>query len=446
MDAFAKVHGRKPTAADAAATGDECISARFAAKDSLRGRLLGEIPLMRKRLRRPAHRIGTAADDAGDDAPTGSALQQKGPVMNANQPALSREEASARVQSAFEYRKLKLQDLLQRKTAAAQGAAAAAPPPPTQTAPPPATKPQSTGASAALVGVGGNLRAKEALMKAMQYKKARAAEATAGPAVAPRATAPSRTAIKMVAVEGRTIGGVSYDVDASAAAAGESACVQTGSAHVTSYRNLPAQGDDDGLAASAASAASSDAAAGARGPAAATKASTVPAAPLPEARPDAGVRADRDVKAAPGDARTQSPAPAAVSGRLADKISADSLAALGALAADVQSEEGAVGVLLELRAKQAAATAAMAHAAATNAAANVERADCCSDSSASVDSSADAPVGQRPAGRRLLAATEAAKAEAANAVRDFEIARQRAKGLLQQSESTPWIARALSTL
>ena len=438
--AFAQLHGRKPTQADAAATGDACIADRFTAMDMLKGRLIGEIPVMRKRL---AHRIG--ADEGAEDAPAPPGLQQKGPIMNSNQPALSREEASARVQSAFEYRKRKLEALLQRKAAAAQKAAM--PPaqnaevPPSQAttaASPPAATRASPATGAVLAGAGGNQRAKDALMKAMKYKKARAAEACNEPASAPQAARP-RNAIKLVAVEGRMIGGVSYDVDASAAAAGESACVQTASARVTSYRNLPAGGDEDGLAASAASAASSYAAAPFQ------RASAVPAAAptsLPQAPADAGPPAAEAEQAAESSARPPSPAPATVSGRLAGAISADLLAALGALAADVQSEEGAMGVLLELRAKQAAATAAMAYAAATNAAASVEVAGSSSvseKSSTETESACKESASERPA-RRL------AMAEAARAMRDFEVARQRAKGLLQRSESTPWLARALSAL
>ena len=95
----------------------------------------------------------------------------------------------------------------------------------------------------------GSGRAKAALLRAAQYKKR---QLSGSDAEGPQAGQDSKNAIKLVEVQGKTIGGVSYEhVDASAAAAGESKLIETGSMPVRTYRQA---WENDGLAAFADSA------------------------------------------------------------------------------------------------------------------------------------------------------------------------------------------------
>ena len=85
-DAFEQVHNRRPHAADAAATGVPDLAQRFSDYELLRERLMAGIPIMRDSM--------TAAEASRQDEP-----------MNSNQGALSKTEASVRVQAALAYKK-----------------------------------------------------------------------------------------------------------------------------------------------------------------------------------------------------------------------------------------------------------------------------------------------------------------------------------------------------
>ena len=161
-------------------------------------------------------------------------------IMNSNRGVLSRGEASQRVSAAFEYRKRRLQQNEAEADVAGMapggGVAGTGEAGGANEAEADGLQRLASAASRTAMSRGGaNARAKSALMAALKYKQQK--QAGGGGA---DGSASSRLAMKLVPVEGRTIGGVNYGdaADASSAKAGESAYVQSGSMPVQSYRDF----------------------------------------------------------------------------------------------------------------------------------------------------------------------------------------------------------------
>jgi hypothetical protein len=442
----------------------------------LREQLLGEIPLMRATLAR-ARKQQQAAAKTVNGPPARAAGGVPRPVLNSNNPALSKEEASMRFQSALEYRRRNIEaaarapvpavpssnEARRKEEPVPGGVDAAAQPEVRQKC---ALDTSSMAANLVLMGGHTNERAKAALLKALEYKQGR--RKGAGAAEVPA----RRNAIRMTPVEGRSIGGVVYDGDASKAAAGKSSFIKVGRP-VSSYRSFLADEPDllapnsrsrdaDGTASPAAvSAAVGDKSqaecSSCESNSPVVKALECGSGGLQAARgiigePQQNVSSKRDYS--PSDrssghrsvdvAASNSDAPVTISGTLADRIGTSTLAALVAVAASVHSQEGAMSVLLDLRAKQAAATAATTHAAAmaavTDLAGSFQSQKCKSKGT----TRSLIPAGEGD--DKLWDAAKTARAAARTTMKEFDIARQRAKVLLERVGNKPWIERAVASL
>lgn len=218
LDAFEKQHGYRPSAADVSAAGDEKIWDLYQKYQNHRDSLMVEIPAMRAAMSKGGSRSSASA----------ATLDKSGSSFNSNRIQTSNADAASRLEAARQYKKKQ-----EATTGAAAGGVA------------------SRGNSAMLrmmglrakasAGKGSDTsRAKAAVLKALEYKQKQGAEkASAGN----RRTGTAGSAVRLVAVEGKAIGGVDYSsVDASQAAAGESQHIKAGSP-VQSYRRLS---EDDG--------------------------------------------------------------------------------------------------------------------------------------------------------------------------------------------------------
>jgi hypothetical protein len=458
VDAFEQHHRRKPVLADANATGIRWLASRFASMQVLREQLLGEIPLMRSMLAKQKQQRADRPSMASNSSHTRAAVAQR-PVLNSNNPSLSPKEASTRFQSALEYRRRRVE------------AAAKLPTPITRSTDMHEKVQEgnlldtsSLAANLILKGGRTNERAKTALLKAIEYKQGR--RQSAGKAE-PRG---SQNAVCMTPVEDRSIGGITYDGDASKAAPGESSFIQVGSRHVRSYRSFLTDDKPDLLAPCSQADGADHSASLASASGSACKdlhKEEGQVWSVPESRQ--GHRHTEQVDQSCGDdnsshtggsSRCQTgdvsalhgDAPVTISGTLAGRIGTSTLAALVAVAASVHSQEGAVSVLLDLRAKQAAATAAMTHAAAIAA---------MTDMAGAKGAKGDEPAKRKrraksspdnlfltaqPKDDKVWVAAKTARAAARTAMKEFDVARQRAKVLLHRLGHKPWVERAVASL
>eukprot|EP00892_Ulva_mutabilis_P009996 jgi/Ulvmu1/7369/UM036_0029.1 len=220
IEAFQAEHGRKPSLQDALDSRDAHVAENFKRYQVQKDGLSSEIPSMRDALIGHSKRASHAK----------STRQHRGVGYNGNAGPLSAGEATARVQAAMNYRKRHHDSSgavnTDNASGSCQGSTAGRP----QDA---AARVLGMQAKMGGSGSGASTRAKAALVKALQYKQSR----TALPA---HETGPGlrRSAVQLVSVEGKAIGGVDYsDIDACAAAPGESHLIHAGHMPVTSYRN-----------------------------------------------------------------------------------------------------------------------------------------------------------------------------------------------------------------
>lgn len=227
IDAFQAKHGRKPTVQDALACGDSWVAEKYKHYQLQKDRLTSEIPSMRDALAGQTKGV-SARNSRGRRCDRGS---------NGNIAPVSAAEATARVQAAMTYRRQRQPQQVAARTSTESDSDASQ------------VSDASSDAAARILGLqskvqgstsGANPRAKAALLKAMQYKKGRTASAQAKVDAegGPNVSVGSMSAVQLVSVEGKAIGGVDYSaIDASSAAAGESQLIQAGHMPVTSYRD-----------------------------------------------------------------------------------------------------------------------------------------------------------------------------------------------------------------
>lgn len=225
IDAFQSKHGRKPTLQDALACGDNWVEEKYKQYQLQKDRLTSEIPSMRDALK--GQTKGAPPNPRGQSCDWGS---------NGSIAPVSAGEATARVQAAMTYRRQRQKQQAAGSTETESESDASK------------ISGASSDAAARILGIqskvqgsvsGANPRAKAALLKAMQYKEGRTAsvQAKKDPQEGPNLSVGSKSAVQLVSVEGKAIGGVDYSaIDASSAAAGESCLIQAGCMPVTSNR------------------------------------------------------------------------------------------------------------------------------------------------------------------------------------------------------------------